>query len=59
MQEPGETDLRAVRDDSDLKGAEYAGELVISAEIVYFISPAGQAREVGSTDEILLANEGD
>lgn|SRR5574341_777027 len=58
LQEPSETDLRAVRDDSDLKGAEYAGELVISAETIYLIIPAGRAREVGATDEILLANEG-
>ncbi len=58
LQEPSDTDLRAVRDDSELKGSEYAGELVISAEIVYLISPAGRVREVGATDKILLANEG-
>ncbi len=58
LQEPSETDLRAVRDDSELKGSGYVGELVISAEIVYIITPAGRVREVGPTDEILLANEG-
>ncbi|MGH9767522.1 MAG: hypothetical protein ACREAB_08830 [Blastocatellia bacterium] len=47
-----------MRDDTDLKGSEYAGELVISAEIVYLITPAGQVREVGATDEVLMANEG-
>lgn len=58
LQEPSETDLRAVRDDPDLKGSEYVGELVISAEIIYRITPAGRMREVGATKEILLAEEG-
>ncbi len=58
LQEPSETDLRAVRDDPDLKGSEYVGELVISAEIIYHITPAGRVREVGATGEILLAEEG-
>lgn len=58
LQEPSETDLRAVRDDPDLKGFEYLGELVISAEIIYHITPAGRMREVGATGEILLAEEG-
>jgi len=29
LQEPGETDKRAVRDDRDLKGESYVGEFVI------------------------------
>jgi hypothetical protein len=31
LQGPSETDKRAVRDDPDLKGASYLGEIVISA----------------------------
>ena len=58
LQEPGETDQRAVRDDPDLQGSEYAGELVISAEIIFHITPAGRVREVGATEEILPAEEG-
>lgn len=58
LQEPSETDQRAVRDDPDLKGAEYAGELVISAEIIYLVTPTGQTREVGVTNEILFSSEG-
>ncbi len=53
LQEPGETDLRAVRDDPDLKGLGYSGEFVITAEVIYFITPAGRADELGATDEIL------
>jgi hypothetical protein len=58
LQEPSETDLRAVRDDPDLKGSEYVGELVISAEIIYHITPSARVREAGATGEILLAEEG-
>jgi hypothetical protein len=53
LQEPSETDKRAVRDDSDLKGAFYVGELVISQAKVYLISPNGQVSEVGDTSIFL------
>jgi len=53
LQEPGETDQRAVRDDPDLKGEWYEGELVISQEEIYLIAPNGQVSEVGDTLVIL------
>jgi len=46
LQEPSETDKRAVRDDPDLKGAAYVGEFVIARETIYLITPDGQVREV-------------
>src|SRR5438552_2897736 len=52
LQEPGETDRRAVRDDPDLKGANYIGEFVISQDIIYLITPNGQVREIGSTETV-------
>jgi hypothetical protein len=52
LQEPSETDKRAVRDDPDLKDAAYIGELVISQETTYLITPAGQVREVGDTQAL-------
>jgi hypothetical protein len=53
VQEPGETDRRAVRDDPDLKGEAYAGELVISQETVYLVDTNGQVSRLGRTREIL------
>jgi hypothetical protein len=47
LQEPGETDKRAVRDDLDLKGELYEGEIVLSQEKIYLIAPNGQVSEVG------------
>jgi len=52
LQEPGETDKRAVRDDPDLKGQLYEGEFVISRETIYLVSPNGQVNEVGNTRDI-------
>ena len=46
LQEPSETDKRAVRDDPDLKGAAYVGEFIIARETIYLITPDGQVREV-------------
>jgi hypothetical protein len=48
LQEPSETDKRAVRDDPDLKGAFYLGEFVISTDKIYLISPNGQTSEIGN-----------
>lgn len=59
LQEPSETDKRAVRDDSDLKGEFYEGEFVVLQDRIYLISPNGQASEVADTWEILGENEGD
>ena len=52
LQEPSETDKRAVRDDPNLKGAEYVGEFVISQSIIYLVSPAGQVREMDETESV-------
>ena len=49
LQEPSETDKRAVRDDPDLKGAAYVGEFVITQETIYLITPDGRVREVADT----------
>ncbi len=53
LQEPSETDKRAVRDDPDLKGLAYEGEFVISQEKIYLITLNGQVHEVGKTQEFL------
>lgn len=53
LQEPSETDKRAVRDDPDLKEASYLGEFVISQAKIYWIEPNGQVSEVGDTSLIL------
>jgi len=53
LQEPSETDKRAVRDDPDLKGNFYEGEFVISQEIIYLILPNGLVNEPGYRWEIL------
>ncbi|NUQ83471.1 MAG: DUF4329 domain-containing protein [Anaerolineales bacterium] len=52
LQEPSETDKRAVRDDPDLKGNDYVGEFVISQAVIYLISPAGQVREMDDTETV-------
>jgi hypothetical protein len=49
----GETDRRAVREDADLKGVSYVGELVISKETLYLIAPDGEVSEIGRTHERL------
>lgn len=53
LQEPSETDRRAVRDDGNLKGRFYQGELVISQERIYLIEPNGLVNPVGDTQKIL------
>jgi hypothetical protein len=53
LQEPSETDKRAVRDDPDLKNEFYEGEFVISQDKIYLISPNGQVNEMGNTWKIL------
>ncbi|NOH01407.1 MAG: DUF4329 domain-containing protein [Chloroflexi bacterium] len=52
LQEPSETDKRAVRDDPDLKGEDYVGEFVISQAMIYLVSPAGQVREMDDTEAV-------
>ena len=53
LQEPGETDKRGVRDDVELKGSSYVGELVIANENIYLITPSGTVRELGGRAELL------
>lgn len=53
LQEPGPTDIRAVRSDPDLGHAEYEGEFVISAEFTYLIKRSGAVTVVGPTDKVL------
>ena len=54
LQEPGETDKRAVRDDLHLKGAFYQGEFVVSARTIYRITPIGQVSEVAQTEDYFV-----
>lgn len=52
LQEPSETDKRAVRNDPNLKGANYVGEFVISQDTIYLVTPTGQVRELADTDDL-------
>ncbi|HEX7313646.1 MAG TPA: DUF4329 domain-containing protein [Pyrinomonadaceae bacterium] len=52
QQEPSLNDIRAVRDDLDLKGEFYLGEFVVSHENVYLIEPSGRVGVLGRTDEL-------
>jgi hypothetical protein len=54
LQEPSETDRRAIRDDPNLKGAGYLGELVISFQYIYLIDRDGQILVIGDTQELLF-----
>lgn len=53
LQEPSLTDIRAVRDDPDLRDVEYEGEFVVSRELIYRIRNTGLVDVVGSTDAFL------
>ena len=53
LQEPSETDKRAVRDDPDLKEEFYVGEFVISQASIYLITPDGRVSEVEDTQAVL------
>jgi Domain of unknown function (DUF4329) len=59
LQEPSETDKRAVRDDPNLKEAAYVGEFVFSQAKIYWIEPNGQVSEVGDRSSILGLYSGD
>lgn len=52
LQEPCETDKRAVHDDPDLKGSAYLGEFVISQKTAYLITPTGQVHEITETQAL-------
>lgn len=53
LQEPSLTDIRAVRNDPDLKHAEFEGEYIISAELVYRILSDGRVKVIGETRAVL------
>jgi hypothetical protein len=59
LQEPSETDKRAIRDDPNLKGEFYLGEFVISQAKIYMIDPGGQVNEIGDTITLLKLKIGD
>lgn len=49
IQGPSETDKRAVRDDPNLKGTFYQGELVVSAQTIFHIAQTGQVSKITNT----------
>ncbi|MEK7706574.1 MAG: hypothetical protein AAB380_01070 [Verrucomicrobiota bacterium] len=53
LQEPGETDKRGVKEDADLKGGLYVGEIVVTNEMIYLITPGGTVREMDTRLELL------
>ena len=59
LQEPSETDKRAIREDPDLKGIVYKGEFVISHQTIYLVSPDGFVLEVEETKNIFPPNRGE
>jgi hypothetical protein len=50
QQETSEIDKQAVRGDPHLKGQNYLGEFVITAETIFLITPTGQVREVAEAE---------
>ncbi len=52
QQKPSLTDIRAVRDDPDLKCENYVGEFVISKDVIYLINPLCEVVEIGKTKSI-------
>lgn len=52
LQEPSETDKRAVLNDVNLKGEEYIGEFVISQAVIFLITPNGQVQEIDDTQSV-------
>jgi hypothetical protein len=53
QQEPSLTDIRAVRDDPDLRHPDYEGEFVIAAEQIYRVRNTGDVELVGATKALL------
>lgn len=53
LQEPSETDKRGVKEDADLKGGLYVGEIVVTSEMIYLITPGGTVREMDTRLELL------
>jgi proteasome lid subunit RPN8/RPN11 len=57
LQEPSPGDIRAVRDDRELKGEQYLGEIVISIQRLYWITVDGEVHDLGSFRELLGESE--
>jgi hypothetical protein len=53
QQEPSLTDIRAVRDDTNLSHPDYEGEYVIASESIYRIHKSGKVDLVGQTKTML------
>jgi hypothetical protein len=51
-QEPSLTDVRAVRDDPDLKNSSYEGEYVVARQWTYRIDQDGKIVTLGQTDAV-------
>ena len=49
LQEPSLTDIRAVRDDPDLRHSGYEGEYVISSTVLYRVLTDGSVEQLGDT----------
>jgi hypothetical protein len=57
-QEPSLTDIRAVRDDPELRHGEYEGEYVISEATLYLVRPDGTVESAGATPHLLHLGTG-
>lgn len=57
QQEPSDTDIRAVKNDPNLKTEVYEGEYVITKDFVYRIDNFGNVTKAGKTQEILKGSE--
>jgi hypothetical protein len=53
QQEPSLTDIRAVRNDPDLRHAKFEGEYVISQDMMYVVLPDGKVEALGQTSGLL------
>lgn len=58
LQEPSPSNCRAVRDDPELTGPFYEGELVISQDTIYHIDAAGRVSTIADTREVFAKVEG-
>lgn len=58
-QSPGRTDMRAVRDDPQLKGEQYAGEFAIAAQDLFLVTPRGEVQTLGPAAQLLNLRQRD
>lgn len=52
-QRPSRNDIRAVRDDPELKGQYYFGEFVVSEAELFLVTPLGDVQSLGPTTQWL------